>query len=91
VFARPVSTGDGIVLLDSDGRPVRTLRSGAGLVAASSVQAQAPTWVVTGTDDVGVAAAAASLTEDRLQQHFALAVDGGQDVPLPLTGAGTGP
>jgi uncharacterized protein DUF4430 len=91
VFARAAPTGDSIVLLDEDGRPVRTLRVGAGLVAATSVQAQAPTWVVTGTDDVGLAAAAAALTEDRLQQHFALAVDGGQDVPLPVTGAGTGP
>ena len=56
-----------------------------------NTQAQAPTWVVTGTDDVGVAAAAAALTGDRLEQHFALAVDQGQDVPLPVTGAGTGP
>ncbi len=91
VYARPTTTGDSIVLLDEDGRPVRTLRAGGGLVAATSVQAQAPTWVVTGTDDVGVAAAAAALTGDRLEQHFALAVDQGQDVPLPVTGAGTGP
>jgi hypothetical protein len=91
VYARMTSTGDSIVLLDEDGRPVRTLRAGGGLVAATSVQAQAPTWVVTGTDDVGVAAAAAALTEDRLEQHFALAVDQGRDVPLPVTGAGTGP
>jgi hypothetical protein len=91
VFARTTPTGDSIVLLDEDGQPVRTLRAGGGLVAATTVQAQAPTWVVTGTDDVGVAAAAAALTEDRLEQHFALAVDQGQDVPLPVTGAGTGP
>ena len=64
--------------------PVRTLRAGGGLVAATSVQAQAPTWVVTGTDDVGVAAAAAALTSERLEQHFALAIDAGQDVPLPV-------
>ena len=48
VFARPTSTGDAIVLLDSDGQPVRTLRAGAGIVAASSVQAQAPTWIISG-------------------------------------------
>ncbi len=63
----------------------------SGLVAATSVEAQAPTWVVSGTDDVGVAAAAAALTKDRLAQHFALAIDGGRDVPLPVSGAGTGP
>jgi hypothetical protein len=91
VFARPTSTGDAIVLLDSDGRPVRTLRAGSGIVAATSVQAQAPTWVLSGTDDVGVAAAAAALTKDRLAQHFALAIDGGRDVGLPVSGAGTGP
>ena len=91
VFARPISTGDAIVLLDSDGQPVRTLRAGSGIVAATSVEAQAPTWVVSGTDDVGVAAAAAALTKSRLAQHFALAVDGGRDVPLPVSGPGTGP
>jgi hypothetical protein len=91
VFARPTSTGDAIVLLDTDGRPVRTLRGASGLLAATSTEAQAPTWIVSGTDDVGLAAAAAALTEDRLEQHFAVAIDGGQDVPLPVAGAGTGP
>jgi hypothetical protein len=91
VYARMTASGDSIVLLDEDGRPVRTLRSGAGLVAATSVEAQAPTWIVTGTDDLGVAAAAAALTEERLKEHFALAVDAGRDVPLPVAGAGTGP
>jgi hypothetical protein len=91
VFARTTATGDSIVLLDEDGRPVRTLHAGGGLVAATSVEAQAPTWIVTGTDDVGVAAAAAALTEQRLKQHFALAIDAGRDVPLPVEGPGTGP
>jgi hypothetical protein len=91
VFARTTPTGDSIVLLDEDGRPVRTLHAGGGLVAATSVEAQAPTWIVTGTDDVGVAAAAAALTEERLEQHFALAIDAGRDVPLPVEGPGTGP
>src|SRR6185436_7324981 len=91
VFARPTSTGDAIVLLDADGRPVRTLRGASGLVAATTVEAQAPTWIISGTDDVGVAAAAGALTEDRLAQHFAVAVNAGQDVPLPVAGAGTGP
>jgi hypothetical protein len=84
VFARTTPTGDAIALLDEEGSPVRTLHAGAGLVAATSVQGQAPTWIVTGTDDVGVAAAAAALTEERLEQHFALAIDAGRDVPLPV-------
>jgi Domain of unknown function (DUF4430) len=91
VYARMTPAGNAIVLLDEDGRPVRTLHAGAGLVAATSVEAQAPTWIVTGTDDVGVAAAAAALTEERLKQRFALAIDAGHDVPLPVAGPGTGP
>ena len=90
VFAQPTSTGDAIVVLDADGRPARTLRAGAGLVAATSVEAQAPTWIVTGTDEVGVAAAAAALTEERLTEHFALAIERGADLPLPFR-PGTAP
>jgi hypothetical protein len=89
VFAQPTSTGDAIVVLDSDGKPARTLRAGAGLVAATSVEGMAPTWVVTGTDEVGLAAAAAALTEERLSQHFALAIERGADVPLPVRIEGT--
>jgi hypothetical protein len=85
VYAQPNSAGDAIELLDAEGETVRTLREGGGLVAATSVEGQAPTWVVTGTDEVGLAAAAAALTEERLTQHFALAVEGGTDVPLPVT------
>jgi hypothetical protein len=84
VFARPSSAGDRIELLDANGETVRTLRAGGGLVAATSVEAQAPTWVVTGTDEVGLAAAAAALTEERLTEHFALAVEGGNDISLPV-------
>jgi hypothetical protein len=91
IYARPAETGAEIELLDSAGRAVRTLGPGGGLVAATSVEAQAPTWVVTGTDDPGVAAAAAALREERLQEKFAVAVDAGHDVPLPVAGPGTGP
>ena len=65
--------------------------AGSGLVAATTVEGQAPTWIVTGTDEVGVAAAAAALTEERLEQRFAVAVEAGRDVPLPVTGAETTP
>jgi hypothetical protein len=91
VFARPAPSGTELMLLDTAGRPVRTLRAGAGLVAATAVEAQAPTWLVTGTDDVGVAAAAAALTEERLLEHFAVAVEEGRDVPVPITGPVDGP
>ena len=48
-----------------------------------------PTWLITGTDDVGVAASAAALTEDGLRYHFALAIEAGRGVPLPLEGTVT--
>jgi hypothetical protein len=84
VFARPASSGRSIELLDPRGRRVRTLGAGAGLVAATSYADQQPTWVVTGTDQVGVASAAAALVEERLKDHFAVALENGREVPLPL-------
>ena len=84
MFAKPAPTGASIELTDADGKSVRTLGPGSGLVAATSYQEEHPTWMVTGTDDVGVAAAAAAMTEDQLRYHFALAIDAGKGVPLPL-------
>ena len=84
VFAKPSPAGDSIALMDADGKSERTLGPGSGLVAATSYQEEHPTWMITGTDDVGVAAAAAALTEDQLRFHFALAIDAGRGVPLPL-------
>jgi hypothetical protein len=84
VFARPTPSGDRIALLDDQGRTTRTLGPGSGLVAATTYADQRPTWLVTGTDEVGVAAAAGALTQDRLEDHFALAVDAGKGVPLPV-------
>jgi hypothetical protein len=66
---------------------VRTLGPAAGLVAATNEQGAGPTWIVTGTDPAGVAAAAAALTPSRLHDHFALAVHGGADFAVPLQGA----
>jgi hypothetical protein len=84
VFARLGPDGRRIVLLDDRGRPVRTLGPGSGLVAATATGDQAPTWIVTGTDDVGVAAAAAAIDEDRLKDRFALAIEAGRGVDLPV-------
>ena len=41
-------------------------------------------WAVTGTDDAGVAAAAQAFDERALARRFAVAVDGGAPVGLPL-------
>jgi hypothetical protein len=91
VFARFDSAGHQLALLDQDGKVVRTLAAGAGLVAATAQSDEQPTWVVTGTDDVGVAAAAAALQEDRLDDRFAVAVDNGNPIPLPTAERGFQP
>jgi hypothetical protein len=84
VFARPTAAGDEIALLDAQGEVERTLGPGGGLVAATRMGGEAPTWVVTGTDEVGVAAAAAQLQEEALSNNFAIAVEDGRPTPLPL-------
>jgi hypothetical protein len=84
VFAKPSPTGSEIQLLDPDGDVGKTLGPGSGLVAATRYKDEQPTWIITGTDDVGVAAAAAALTEDRLANRFALAVEAGRGISLPL-------
>lgn len=86
VYARMSPGGDRIALLDSDGNVEKTLGAGSGLVAATSFREQRPTWIITGTDEVGVAAAAAALTEDMLRFRFALAIEQGQGLPLPVEG-----
>ena len=83
VFARFEAGGDRLALIEPRGRVTRTLGPGTGLIAATRFEDQQPTWVVTGTDGVGVAAAAASFDEERLRDHFALAIENGRGVPLP--------
>jgi hypothetical protein len=84
VYVRPSGAGDELALLGPDGKTVRTLDRGAGLVAATTLGGEAPTWVVTGTDAVGLAAAAARLEPESLNDRFAIAVDDGRPVPLPV-------
>jgi hypothetical protein len=87
VYARFVGVHDAALeLLDPDGEVVRTLHGSVGLIAATEQASEdQPTWVVTGTDVAAVDAAAAALTRARLHDHFALALAGGQSLPLPLT------
>jgi hypothetical protein len=81
VYARPA--GGSLELLDQGGRVLRTLSSAGGLVAATRFGEQKPTWVITGTDQAGVEAAAAALNEQDLRNHFAVAIDTGHVVSLP--------
>jgi hypothetical protein len=84
VFARPSDDGRRIALLDARGRTRRTLGARAGLVAATRAGGDPPLWVVTGTDDAGVASAAQAFDEGPLTDRFALAVADGLGVPLPV-------
>lgn len=85
IYARFGGTGGGTLeLLNPHGQVVRTLGAGAGLIAATGNSSTAPVWIITGTDKAGVAAAAAALTAARLDDHFAVAMDGQTDIPVPL-------
>jgi hypothetical protein len=84
VYARfSGADGDELQLLDPHGAVVRTLGAGAGLIAATASDSP-PTWLITGTDAAGVAAAAAALTPARLRDHFALALQQATAIAVPL-------
>jgi hypothetical protein len=88
VYARPARDGRSLAVLDERGRRVRTLRAGAGLVAATRAGDRPAVWSITGTDEAGVLAAAGALGERRLGARFAVAVAGGEDVALPAEARG---
>lgn len=87
VYAEPRADGRSIALLDPRGKVSRTLTAGAGLVAATRVGEDQPVWALTGTDDAGVAAAVRAFGERTLRNRFAVAVEDGASVALPVTGA----
>jgi hypothetical protein len=88
VYARFIGPGGrALALLDPQGRVVRTLGADTGLIAATGDRTSEPTWLITGTDAAGVSSAAAALTARRLRDHFALAVHGSTDLPVPVPGA----
>jgi Domain of unknown function (DUF4430) len=74
--------------LDEDGGEARAFGPGAGLVAATSRYGGPPVWLVTGATPRGVAAAARLLDAADLRDHYAVAVEGGQETPLPVSRSG---
>jgi hypothetical protein len=84
VYARFAAGGSSLQLLDPRGHAVDALGAGAGLIAATAQGSSSPTWLVTGTDQAGVGAAAASLTPGRLRDRFAVAVEGAREMPVPV-------
>jgi Domain of unknown function (DUF4430) len=79
--------GGSLELLNPRGGVARTLGAGAGLIAATSQSSAAPTWIITGTNSAGVAAAASELTARGLDNHFAVAVSGDTEFPVPVDGS----
>jgi len=84
VYARPAPDGRTIGILDPQGRVARTLGPGSGLIAATRFEGGRPVWIVTGTDEAGVLAAADALREGDLGGSFALGIADGQAVDVPL-------
>jgi hypothetical protein len=86
VFARFVSTKAPLLeVLNTQGQPAGSVGKGGGLIAALRPGDGPPTWVVTGTDQKGVAAAA-DLLGVQLRNHYALATQPGAGplaVPVP--------
>jgi len=74
VYARFSADGRTLTLLDPDGRPVRTLAGGAGLIAATRQGEDAPVWLLTGTDAAGVELAARAFQQGTLRDRFAVAL-----------------
>jgi len=80
-FGRGATTLRG---LDEKGVSGRLFGPDSGLVATTRREVQPPTWFVTGTSAAGVSAAAGLLDVDSLRDHYAVAVTGGRETPLPL-------
>jgi Domain of unknown function (DUF4430) len=72
-----------LVALDAGGEERERLGAGSGLVAAVRDGEEQPTWVVTGTDEAGVDAAIELLEDDSLRDRYAIASEGGRELPLP--------
>jgi uncharacterized protein DUF4430 len=89
VYAEPVRMDGGFRLigLDEGGEEARRFGPDAGLVAATRRYDAPPVWVVTGASLRGVATAARSLDPRALRDHYAVAVEGGHETPLPIGAA----
>ncbi len=70
IYARFADGGAQLQLLGPSGAVATTLGAGSGLVAATADNQSAPTWLITGTDARGVAAAAGGADAAGAAQPF---------------------
>lgn len=87
--AQPTAAGGSrqpveFVALDGEGKEVGRYGAGYGLVAATRRGEGAPVWVVAGSDEAGVEAAADALDAETLQGRFALLVGPEGEIGLPV-------
>jgi hypothetical protein len=73
-----------LVALDEAGDSDKNLGPDTGLVAATGRFGGLPVWVVTGGSAAAVRAAAGALDADHLRDHYAVAIEDGRTMPLPL-------
>lgn len=75
-------SGFDLIALDERGEESSRYGAGYGFVAATRRGEKPPLWLVSGTDEVGLAAAAAVFNRDDLAGSYAVLV--GPDGPIPL-------
>jgi Domain of unknown function (DUF4430) len=84
VYATFSADGRSLALLDEDGARRATLTGSAGLIAATRVGEEAPTWLVTGIDEAGLALASRAFDAQALDGRFAVAVTSAGTQALPV-------
>jgi len=84
VFAEFGAGGRLMLGLDEDGDVARRFGPDAGLVAVTRRASRPPVWLVTGVGATGVEAAAELLDAESLRDHYAVAVEDGQETVLPV-------
>jgi hypothetical protein len=70
--------------LDAAAEDTREFGPDAGLVAATRRYEAPPTWLVTGATNAAVRAAAGALDAVSLRDHYAVAIEAGKTIPLPI-------
>jgi hypothetical protein len=86
VFIEVEATAAGYRLrgLDESGEPARSFGPDTGLVAATRRYEAPPVWIVSGATPAGTLAAARLLSAAQLRDHYAVAIEDGEETPLPL-------